>query len=204
MLLTDRFNLPPQACPKHDIVILAKQTLDSLRGMIVGNAELSFYSSKNDFSNNGRSRQVKTARLQNVAVARPWQGKKLHNICGESRTLSESLVGAVLQEAREGGLAYVYLDVSPDNTRAIKLYEKMGFMLGDDKSERIEQEPFVNNDSRVVSLGKKEDKNRMFCPLCLNQNKIEEVKENGKSVFLENLRVYIDGYVPRVNNKPEQ
>lgn len=196
MILRDRFNLTPGAHPKHDVVILAKPRLDQVKEFVVGNVELSLYDSQNECVYGKNQRNIKVAKMLNLAVARAWEGRKVY---GKDSTVAQTLVEAALQEAQDGHSAYVFLDVKADNDRAMKLYEKMGFKVGDDALEKMEQQPFMNSDSRAVQFGRREDHVRLFYPLCLKQERVEAIESMGGSVFAENIKSYMDGNTPKIN-----
>jgi ribosomal-protein-alanine N-acetyltransferase len=57
--------------------------------------------------------------IENVVVAREQQ----------RRGVGSALVGQLLHEVREAGIASALLEVRPSNTAARRLYEKMGFSV---------------------------------------------------------------------------
>ncbi len=58
------------------------------------------------------------ARLHKLYVSPPWHGTGV----------AQALVDALLQQLREAAVTTVELNVSVDNTRAVRFYEKCGFV----------------------------------------------------------------------------
>ena len=65
-------------------------------------------------------REKRIAYITSVSVLREWTGKGI----------ADHLVGQCVEHAKALGMQQISLEVSSDNTAAIKLYEKSGFIAG--------------------------------------------------------------------------
>lgn len=72
--------------------------------------------------------EKRIAYITSVSVLREWTGKGI----------AARLVGQCVEHAKASGMQRISLEVASDNTHAIKLYEKSGFVVGKVKA------PFVS------------------------------------------------------------
>ena len=66
------------------------------------------------------NQEKRIAYITNVSVLKSWTGKGI----------AARLIGLCVENAKASGMRHVSLEVANDNARAIRLYEKSGFVAG--------------------------------------------------------------------------